>query len=96
MAPQCISRRVRILAVILYSLTRFANLGGALNPYLGMGILGLVLANNLLLVLLIPIILIFVRVVRPPLIRNAGAVRFRDLAVFVVGASLALAVAAWG
>ncbi len=85
-----------LLAAILYFLIRFANLGGALNLYLGMGILGLALANNLLLAFLIPIILIFVRVVQPPLIRNAGAVRFRGLAVFVVGASLALAVAAWG
>ena len=85
-----------LLAAVLYFLIRFANLGGALNLYLGMGILGLALANNLLLAFLIPIILIFVRVVQPPLIRNAGAVRFRGLAVFVVGASLALAVAAWG
>ena len=35
-----------LLAAVLYFLIRFANLGGALNLYLGMGILGLALANN--------------------------------------------------
>jgi hypothetical protein len=85
-----------LLAAILYFLIRFANLGGALNLYLGMGILGLALANNLLVVFLIPIIFIFVRVVHPPLMRNAGSVRFRGLIVFVIGASLAVAVVAWG
>lgn len=85
-----------LLAAILYFLIRFANDGGTRNLYLGMGILGLALANNLLLVFLIPVFFIFVRVVHPPLVRNLGVVRLRGLAVFVAGASLAVAVAAWG
>ena len=84
-----------LLAAMLYFLIRFANMGGAVNLYLGMGLLGLSLANNLLMLFMIPIVFIFVRVVQPPLIREVGVVRFRGLVVFVVGASLALVVAAW-
>ncbi len=85
-----------LLAAILYFLIRFANEGGARNLYLGMGILGLSLANNLLFVFLIPIFFLFVRLVHPPLVRNVGAARLRGLVVFAAGASLAVAVAAWG
>jgi len=85
-----------LIAAMLYFLIRFANAGGAINLYVGMGILGLSLANNLLMLFLIPIVLMFVRVVQPPLVREIGKVRFRGLAVFALGASLALAVAAWG
>ncbi len=85
-----------LLAATLYFLIRFANEGGAKNLYFGMGILGLSLANNLLMIFLIPIVFLFVRVVHPPLIRNLGAVRFRGLVVFAAGASISLAVTAWG
>ena len=85
-----------LIAAMLFFLIRFANEGGALNLYLGMGVLGLSLANNLLMLFLIPIVFLFVRVVQPPLIREIGKVRFRGLAVFLLGASLALAVVAWG
>ena len=85
-----------LLAATLYFLIRFANEGGAKNLYFGMGTLGLSLANNLLLVFLVPIVFLFVRFVHPPLLRNLGVVRFRGLAAFAAGASIALAVAAWG
>ena len=45
---------------------------------------------------LIPIVFTFVRVVQPPLIREVGGVRFRGLLAVCAGASVALAVAAWG
>jgi hypothetical protein len=61
-----------------------------------MGILGLSLANNLLMIFLVPIVFLFVRLVHPPLLRNLGVVRFRGLMVFAAGASIALAVTAWG
>jgi hypothetical protein len=85
-----------LLAAILFFLIRFANVGGAINLYIGMGILGMSMANNLLMVFLIPIVFIWARVVQPPLIREIGKVRFRGLAVFLLGASFALAVTAWG
>ena len=85
-----------LLAAMLYFLIRFANVGGATNLYIGMGILGLSLANNLLMVFLVPIVFLWARVVQPPLIREFGKVRFRGLVMFVAGASVALAVAAWG
>ena len=85
-----------LLAAMLYFLIRFANVGGATNLYIGMGILGLSLANNLLMVFLVPIVFLWARVVQAPLIREIGKVRFRGLAMFVAGASVALAVTAWG
>ncbi len=85
-----------LLAAMLYFLIRFANVGGATNLYIGMGILGLSLANNLLMVFLVPIVFLWARVVQPPLVREIGKVRFRGLAMFVAGASVALAVAVWG
>jgi hypothetical protein len=85
-----------LLAAILYFLVRFANEGGARNLYFGMALLGLSLANNLLMLFLIPVIFLFVRLVQPPLTRNIGTVRLRGLLVFAIGASVALAVAAWG
>ena len=85
-----------VLASFLYFVLRFASIGGAGNLYVGMGILGLSLANNLLMLFLIPIVFTFVRVVQPPLIREVGGVRFRGLLAFCAGASVALAVAAWG
>ena len=85
-----------LLAAMLYFLIRFANVGGATNLYIGMGILGLSLANNLLMVFLVPIVFLWARVVQPPLIREIGKVRFRGLAIFIAGASVALAVMAWG
>ncbi len=85
-----------VLASFLYFVLRFANIGGAGNLYIGMGILGLSLANNLLMLFLIPIVFVFVRVTQPPLIREVGRVRFRGLLAFCAGASVALAVVAWG
>jgi hypothetical protein len=85
-----------LLAALLFFLVRFANEGGAWNLYLGMGLLGLSLANNLLMLFLVPVIFLFVRLVQPPLMRNIGAVRLRGLLVFVIGASVAIAVAALG
>ena len=85
-----------LLAATLFFLIRFANEGGAMNLYFGMGVLGLSLANNLLMLFLIPVVFLFVRVVHPPLLRNLGAVRFRGLMAFAAGASISLAVAAWG
>jgi hypothetical protein len=85
-----------LLAATLFFLIRFANEGGAKNLYFGMGIMGLSLANNLLMIFLVPIVFLFVRLVHPPLLRNLGVVRFRGLMVFAAGASIALAVTAWG
>jgi Protein of unknown function (DUF2723) len=85
-----------LLAAMLFFLIRFANEGGPMNLYVGMGVLGLSLANNLLMIFLVPIVFLFVRVVHPPLVRNLGAVRFWGLMVFAAGASIALAVTAWG
>jgi hypothetical protein len=85
-----------LLAAMLFFLIRFANEGGPMNLYFGMGILGLSLANNLLMIFLVPIIFVFARVVHPPLVRNLGAVRFRGLLLFAAGASIALAVTVWG
>lgn len=85
-----------LLAAILFFLIRFANVGGATNLYVGMGILGVSMANNLLMVFLIPIVFLWARVVQPPLIREIGKVRVRGLGVFFLGASFALAVTAWG
>jgi hypothetical protein len=85
-----------LLAAALFFLIRFANEGGAKNLYFGMGAFGLSLANNLLMLFLIPVVFLFVRVVHPPLIRNLGVVRFRGLMVFAAGASISLAVAARG
>ena len=67
-----------------------------MNLYFGMGVLGLSLANNLLMLFLVPIVFLFVRVIHPPLVRNLGVVRFRGLAVFAAGAAISLAVASWG
>jgi hypothetical protein len=85
-----------LLAAMLFFLIRFANEGGELNLYCGMGILGLSLANNLLMIFLVPIVFLFARVVHPPLVRNLGAVRFRGLLTFAAGASIALGVTVWG
>lgn len=85
-----------LLAAMLYFLIRFANVGGALNLYIGMGILGLSLANNLLMVFLVPIVFLWARVVQPPLIREIGKVRFRGLLMFVAGLSVAVAVSILG
>ena len=85
-----------LLAAMLFFLIRFANDGGPINLYCGMGLLGLSLANNLLMIFLVPIVFLFVRVVHPPLVRDLGAVRFRGLLVFAAGASIALAVTLWG
>lgn len=85
-----------LLAAMLYFLIRFANIGGAINLYAGMGILGLSLANNLLMIFLVPIVFLWARVVQPPLIREIGKVRFRGLVMFVAGASVAIGVAILG
>jgi hypothetical protein len=85
-----------LLAATLYFLIRFANEGGPKNLYFGMGILGLSLANNLLMLFLLPFVFLYVRLVHPPLVRNLGVVRFRGLLIFAAGASIALAVAARG
>ena len=85
-----------LLAAMLYFLIRFANIGGAINLYAGMGILGLSLANNFLMIFLVPIVFLWARVVQPPLIRQLGKVRLRGLLMFVAGASAALAVAVLG
>src|SRR3990172_12339643 len=85
-----------LLAAMLFFLIRFANEGGAKNLYFGMGILGLSDRKSLLMLFLIPVVFLFVRVIHPPLLRNLGAVRFRGLMAFAAGASISLAVAAWG
>lgn len=85
-----------LLAAMLYFLIKFANEGGAINLYVGMGVLGLALANNLLMIFMIPIVFLFARLVHPPLMRNVGTVRLRGLFFFVGGASLALLVTASG
>ena len=85
-----------VLASFLYFVLRFASIGGTGNLYIGMAVLGLSLANNLLMLFLIPIVFAFVRVVQPPLIRDMGRVRFRGLLAFCAGASVALAVVVWG
>ncbi|MGH9333274.1 MAG: protein O-mannosyl-transferase family, partial [Vicinamibacteria bacterium] len=84
-----------LLAAILFFLIRFANDGGPKDLYLAMGILGLSLANNLLMIFLVPIVFLFVRFVHPPLLKNLGGVRFRGLLVFALGASIPLAVLGW-
>ena len=48
-----------LLGALLYFLIRFANKGGAMNLYLGMGLLGLSLVNNLLMLFLVLITLPF-------------------------------------
>ncbi len=85
-----------LLAAMLFFLIRFASEGGPKNLYFGMGVLGLSIANNLLMIFLVPVVFLFVRVVHPPLVRNPGIVRFRGLIAFTAGASIALAVTVWG
>jgi hypothetical protein len=85
-----------LLAAVLYFLIRFASLGGAVNLYVGMGLLGLSLANNLLMLFLVPVMFLFARLVQPPLLRDAGAVRFRGLIVFALSSAIAAGIAAWG
>ena len=85
-----------VLAAMLFFLLRFANVGGATNFYFGMGLLGLSLANNLLMVFMVPIVFLWARVVQPPLIREIGKVRFRGLLMFAAGAAVAGAVLVLG
>jgi hypothetical protein len=60
-------------------------------------ILGLSLSSNLMMfACMFPFIAIWVRVVKPPLVREIGMVRFRGLLLLVAGAALALVIAAWG
>ncbi|HXV59473.1 MAG TPA: DUF2723 domain-containing protein [Vicinamibacteria bacterium] len=83
-----------LLAAMLFFLIRFANIGGAHNLYLGSGILGLSFANNLLMLFVTPIVLLYARFIQPPLTRNPGAVRLRGLVVFLVTAALGLGLTA--
>ncbi len=83
-----------LLAALLYYLLRFANEGRTPFFYLAMGILGLSLSNNLMMVFLLPVFAIWVRVVRPPLVREIGKVRARGLGVLLVSSGVALAVTA--
>ena len=83
-----------LLAAPLYYLLRFANEGRVPFFYLAMGILGLSLSNNLMMVFLLPVFALWVRVVRPPLVRDIGRVRVRGLGVLLVSSGVALAVAA--
>jgi hypothetical protein len=85
-----------LLAAILYYLLRFANEGRARFFYLAMAILGLSLSNNLMMVFLLPIFAVWVRVMRPPLVREIGKVRARGLGVLLVSSGVALAVTSWG
>jgi hypothetical protein len=85
-----------LLAATLYFLFRYANEGGPKNLYFGMGLFGLSLANNLLMIFLIPLVFLYVRLIRPPLVRDLGVVRFRGVLAFTAGSSIALAVAARG
>lgn len=87
-----------LLTAMLYFLLRFVGDGRVPYLYLGMLLLGLSLANNLMFLFLSPVVLLFVRFVRPPLIRDdqIGRVRAKGLFLFLVGVSLALAVAASG
>ena len=83
-----------LLAALLYYLLRFANEGRVPFFYLAMGILGLSLSNNLMMVFLLPVFAIWVRVVRPPLVREIGKVRARGLGVLLLSSGVALAVSA--
>jgi hypothetical protein len=85
-----------LLAAILYFLVRFANEGRVPHFYLAMGILGLSLANNLMMVFLFPVFAIFVRVVQPALVRDIGMVRARGLIILLVSSAVALAITAFG
>ena len=84
-----------LLAALLYYLLRFANEGRIPFFYLAMGILGLSLSNNLMMVFLLPVFGVWVRVVRPPLVREIGKVRARGLGVLLVSSGVALAVTAF-
>jgi len=83
-----------LLAAILYYFLRFANEGRVPFFYLALAILGLSLSNNLMMLFLLPIFAVWVRVVRPPLVREIGKIRARGLAVFLASSALALAVTA--
>lgn len=85
-----------MLAAILFCLVRFANEGRTTYFYAAMLILGLSLSNNLMMIFLFPFLAVWVRVVKPPLVRQIGMVRFRGLLLLLAGSALALAVAAWG
>jgi len=85
-----------LLAATLFCLCHFASEGRVLYLYAGVFVLGLSLANNLMMLFLVPIFVVYVRVVRPPLVRELGMVRARALLVFLAGSAVALAIAAWG
>ena len=85
-----------LISGLLYFLVKYADEGKTLNLYLGMAFLGLSLSNNLLFLCLVPIILIYVRLIEPPLVRDLGIVRFRGLLCFIATAGVALTVAGVG
>jgi hypothetical protein len=85
-----------LLSAILYCLVRFANDGIRGYFYAAMLVYGLSLSNNLMMIFLFPFIAIWARVIKPPLVRDIGVVRFRGLLLFLAGSALALAVTAWG
>jgi hypothetical protein len=85
-----------ILSAILFFLVSFANGGKVGYFYTAMLILGLSLSNNLMMIFMFPFIAIWVRVVKPPLVREIGMVRLRGLLLLVGGSALALVIAAVG
>lgn len=85
-----------LLTGMLYFLIRFSDEGRNYSLYLAMGLFGLSLANNLLMLCLIPIIFIYVRVVQPPLVRDIGRVRMKGFLVFAAAAAVAVCVAGLG
>ena len=85
-----------LLAGALYFLIRFSDEGRNYNLYLAMGMFGLSLANNPLMLCLVPIIFIYIRLIQPPLVRDIGRVRLKGILVFFAAASVALVVAGLG
>ncbi len=85
-----------LLAAILYCLVRFANEGRVRYFYASMLVLGLSFSNSLMMLFFLPFLTIWARVVKPPLVREIGVVRFKGLLLLAAGSAVALAVAAWG
>jgi hypothetical protein len=85
-----------LLAATLFCLCHFASEGRVRYLNAGVFVLGLSLANNLMMLFLVPIFIVYLRVVQPPLVRQIGMVRARALLVFLAGSAVALGITAWG
>ena len=85
-----------LLAATLFGVVRFAEQGRVLSFYCAMLLLGISTANSLLAIFVLPAFALYVRLARPPLVRDIARVRARGLVVLLVGTSVAVAITAWG